>query len=301
LFWSAYELGHEPTKKPKKTRTHFSLSRALFAVSANGEVLWSGGAADDYIRDVDNWDGEALPTLVNPGMINNGDTAEVLGRTDLNGMDLTVSGGSTIHAGSGVALRYGDGSITLNSGHLDIEYGNISYLGRASGAGTININSGSTATFAGSLSLGYTTQQGFVNQMGGSMDIGGTLYLQVNASFAPDGPISGNVYTLSGGSVTAGDLNVSPQGGTTDYFNFTTGSTGTLTITQSSFDFASYIADGEIRLNGNANSDYDDFVVTTGSTEGTDWTRLALIPEPSTSALLASLSALTAIMLRRRR
>jgi hypothetical protein len=74
-----------------------------------------------------------------------------------------------------------------------------------------------------------------------------------------------------------------------------------LTITQSSFDFASYIADGEIRLNGNANSDYDDFVVTTGSTEGTDWTRLALIPEPSTSALLASLSALTAIMLRRRR
>ena len=264
-----------------------ALTTSMFA-----QTTWTG-TVDADIGDAANWS-NGLPTSTNLGTLDNGDTVEMESRSDLDGLYITVSGGSTIYVPSGInGFRWGASEINLNSGgNLDSDYTSSTQMGR-NGAATLNMYSGSIATFASNLNVGRE-HIATVNQYGGTMLIDGTLSVPENAS----GTAFGSVYNLSGGSVIANNLLIDPNSSETNYFNFTTGSTGSLTIIQSNFDFEDLINDGEIRINDNFNSLFADFVVDT-SVGGQ--TTLSIVPEPSTYALLAGFCALGAIMLRRRR
>lgn len=281
---------------------HATLSALVPLIWFAGQVLadttWIGGANGD-IGAEHNWSAGLPDTVGNVGLITNGTTVEMNDRHDLDELDLIVSNGSTLHAADPLQVSRGfrwDGStVTLDGGHLDVDYTEYSAIGRDSGGPTtLNINAKSTANFAGSLIVGRISR-GRVNQSGGSMVINGTLRLQDNSS-----PVaSGNVYHLSAGTVVANGFVVNDRNGdASNYFNFPSGSTGTLTIIQSDFDFEAFVADGAIRINDNPNSSIVDFVIDT-SMDGKA-TRVG-IPEFSTYALFVGVCALALIVIRRRR
>lgn len=278
-------------KKNTKLLALSSFTLALTALSAHAATTWTG-AVDADIDDVANWS-NGLPSSSNLGTLDNGDTVEMESRSDLDDKYITVSGGSTILVPSGInGFRWGASEINLIAGgNLDSDYTSSTQMGR-NGSATLNMYSGSNASFAANLNVGRE-HIATVNQFGGTMLIGGTLSVPENAS----GTANGSTYNLSGGSVTANNLLIDPNSSGTNYFNFTTGSTGSLTIVQGNFDFESLIDDGEIRINDNASSLFADFKV--DSSVGGQ-TTLSLIPEPGTYALFAGVCALSAIMLRRR-
>lgn len=279
-----------------------SFTSALLALSAQAVTTTWTGSVDADIGDASNWNNGLPNNSSDPvvdGIISNGATVLMESRQDLNGKDYTVSGGSTINLEEDFATKYstnagfrwGNSTMTLNGGHLDIDYTGTSDVGRG-GDVVLNMNAGSTVHFVGSVGLGRDGTA-TVNQSGGSFFVGGTLSIQVNANPV----VSGNVFNLTGGTVTANNFIVNDNNGDdSNYFNFTAGSTGTLTVAQSGFDFEGFIADGRIRLSDNLNSDFTAFAVTSGA----DWTRLALVPEPSAYALLAGLCVLSTLMVRRR-
>ena len=260
----------------------------------------NGGVGDYDIGNSDNWSDDVLPDNVgNGGIINNGDTVTLGARQDMNGRNYTVSGGSKIYSvgdfpdTTNDGLRWGDSVLTLNGGHLEVDSTETSYLGRG-GAVTMHMNAGASMSFGGTVYMGYDSAV-VVNQAAGSMLVAGTLTLQWPYNIDP----SGNVYNLGGGTVTAGSLTVNDENDDdSNFFNFTTGSTGSLTITQALFDFETMIDAGEIRINGLAvASDSGAFKYT----DGTGLRTLSLIPEPSSYALMAGFLALASIMIRRRR
>ncbi len=260
----------------------------------------NGGVGDFDIGNSDNWSDDVLPDNIgNDGIINNGDTVELEARQDMNGRNYTVSGGSTIHSvgdfpdTTNDGLRWGDSVLTLNGGHLEVDSAETSYIGRG-GAVTMHMNAESSISFGGAVYMGYDSAV-VVNQAAGSMAVAGTLTLQYRYNIDP----SGNIYNLTGGTVTAGSLTVNDENDDdSNFFNFTTGSTGSLTITQALFDFETMIDAGEIRINGLAvASDSGAFTYT----DGTGLRTLSLVPEPSSYALIAGFLALGSIMIRRRR
>ncbi|HBR92687.1 MAG TPA: hypothetical protein DEA90_00805 [Opitutae bacterium] len=289
----------------KYSYTLFALT--LITATASADTTWIGAgtdAASSDIGDAANWS-DGLPTNSDPasegfiGLVGGSPvTVELESRSDLNGRNYTVSNGSTIHSvgdfpdTSNDGFRWGNSTLTLDGGHLDIDSAETSYLGRG-GAVTIHMNAGSSLELGGTAYLGYDSTV-VVNQNGGTTVVGGTMVLQWPYNADP----SGNIFNLSAGTVTVGGLTVNDENGdSSNYFNFTSGSTGSLTITEAGFDFESMVNAGEIRINGNATSVFADFAV--DSSIGGQ-TTLSLIPEPGAYALLTGVCALSAIMLRRR-
>jgi hypothetical protein len=277
-----------------------ALSLSLFALNVGAQTVWTG-TADSAVSNSGNWSA-GLPndTGANDGIINNGDTVEMGSRDALDGKNYIVSGGSTIHGDSAMgSFRWNSGTITLNGGNLDIDTTGENPIGRDAGSiTTLNINAGSTVTFAGTVSVGRQSQ-GIVNQNGGSFTVAGSLTIQSNSTPV----VSNNVYNLSAGTVQATSLIVNDRNSdNSNYFNFTTGSVGMLTILQSNFNFAAFITAGDIRINGNAASALSDFVIDE-SVLGQSTLSLvgANIPEPSSFALLLGGVSLLAVTSRRRR
>ncbi len=266
----------------------------LLGSSVFADTLWDNGDGDFIIINSLNWASGLPNNLGNDGIISNGDTVISDGRHDLDDKNFVVSGGSKIHHTSTVnQLRWEDGTITLNGGHLEVDYAGTTVIGRDSGSlTTLNIYAGSTVDLAGGLEVGRLSQ-GLVNQYGGSMLVNGTINIQTNGT----GVSSDNIYHLSGGTVTGNNFVVYDRNAdNSNWFNFTPGSTGSLTIKQSSFDFASFINADEIRIN-NLSATVSDFTIDT-SVGGQ--TTISVIPEPGSFILVLGGFALLFIGIRRR-
>lgn len=162
-----------------------------------------------------------------------------------------------------------------------------------SGTSTINLNAGGSLDFSGATGNGRTlyignniaAAIGIVNVQGGSIN-GGTLTTIVFGRAGATGQMN-----ISAGSVIFGAL---PTFGTAaaNFINFTTGSTGTLTVTGANQTFyEGLFATQDLRYNGSFAGSFTDNFVVNGST-------LSVVPEPS-ALLLGGLGLLAG--LRRRR
>jgi hypothetical protein len=122
--------------------------------------------------------------------------------------------------------------------------------------------------------------QGIVNQNGGTVTLTGDLRLGLNTEAA-----SASRYNLAAGTVTAagtmsaGGTDAGADGGT--YFNFTLGSTGSLTVGLTVGQLNTRIDNGWIRFNDTAYASGDAIwsIVDNGGSM-----TLSVIPEPSASA-----------------
>jgi hypothetical protein len=122
--------------------------------------------------------------------------------------------------------------------------------------------------------------QGIVNQNGGTVTLTGDLRLGLDA-----GAASASRYNLAAGTVTAagtmsaGGTDAGADGGT--YFNFTAGSTGSLTVGLTVGQLNTRIDNGWIRFNDTAYASGDAIwsIVDNGGSM-----TLSVIPEPSASA-----------------
>lgn len=284
----------------KRKPTPYVLSLLLFSASLSAATTWNGNVDSDIVNAA-NWS-NGLPTTSNEGIIDGNYTAEMLGRDDLDDANYVVSNGGTIHCADDISsFRWDDGTITLQSGgSLIIDYTGISSIGHVGtefGKTTLNLYSGSTGYFAGGLAVGRY-QQGFVNQYGGTLTIDGTMYVAANAASS----VAGSIFNLYGGSVTAGDYDAKHfnDPDNLNHFNFGAGSSGSLTITQSVYDFQSLVGSGDIRVNNQVidESDFDNYFKVTN---GVDSTTLSLIPETSAFALIAGFAAFGFMVFLRRR
>ena len=223
------------------------------------EQFWNGNAGS-LITDSANWTGEGSPIGAAGAKIgvisdNGANAPQITGSGQLNDTEIEVNNSAVIT--STVNLNANGTILTLND---DAVYDNTSFTIKwgqltAGKTSTLTINDNASVSSL-HFQLG-NVGQGIVNQNGGTVNIAGDL----DFGFAPD-VATASRYNLSAGTVTVGDefdfggpdggggIDSGVDGGT--YFNFTTGSTGSLTISGTAAAMNSRIDNGWIRINDTA-------------------------------------------------
>jgi hypothetical protein len=320
-------------------KTFLSLITSLTLVaSASGQTLWVGGATD-FISDAANWDPANLPTNSgNVGTINSDAFWQRVnegGTNTLTNYYLNITGGTlnttTLFIGT---LEYDGGALNVNGGAFNMTK---SFDLGANNSTAFTVNSGS-ASITGALvvrdaavevnggSLTVNNNVALINSANSSFTMnGGTVTLSTGHTFGTPNFSGGGAAFFNGGTLTGGTLNYRHAwtltlGGSTagsatfDNFggashnnnnismNWLSGSLMSLTITSAADWAETYWNIGQITYNSQDFNDLGNWA--TVSTTIFDWdgttNTLALIPEPSTWALLAiGMTALVAFRRRR--
>jgi len=259
---------------------------------------WSG-ALNTALGDNNNWTGtgnpiEGAPTLV--GVIDGSATNQpgIQFGGQLNSTSLVLNNGATLT--NPADLNAVGATVVLNQNSSFNSAGQTMAWGKAAGTvSTLTLND--TASLSAlHLQVGRTSQ-GIVNQNGGTVTLTGDLRLGLDA-----GAATASRYNLTAGTVTAvgtfsaGGTDAGEDGGT--YFNFTAGSTGSLTIGGTVGQLNTRIDNGWIRFNDTeyASGDAVWSIVDNGGSM-----TLSVIPEPSAFALFVGISLLVVGIARRKR
>ena len=266
---------------------------------AQTEQLWKPFPVDTQLGSNDNWVGAGNPI---------GDAATLVGVIDgsaniqpsiqfggqLNSTSLVLNNGATLT--NPATLNAVGATVVLNQNSSFNSAGQTMAWGQNAGTvSTLTLND--TASLSAlHLQVGKISQ-GIVNQNGGTVTLTGDLRLGLDA-----GSASASRYNLAAGTVTAagtfsaGGTDAGADLGT--YFNFTAGSTGSLTIAGTAGNLNTRIDNGWIRVDGTAyasgNAIWD--IVESGGNA-----TLTVIPEPSASALFVGISLLVVGIARRKR
>jgi hypothetical protein len=242
---------------------------------------WSG-RQNTALGNNNNWVGAGNPI---------GDAATLVGVIDgsatnqpsigfggqLNATSLVLNNGATLT--NPATLNAVGATVVLNQDSSFNSAGQTMAWGQNAGTvSTLTLND--TASLSAlHLQVGKISQ-GIVNQNGGTVTLTGDLRLGLNTEAA-----SASRYNLAAGTVTAagtisaGGTDAGADGGT--YFNFTLGSTGSLTVGLTVGQLNTRIDNGWIRFNDTAYASGDAIwsIVDNGGSM-----TLSVIPEPSASA-----------------
>ena len=258
---------------------------------------WSGGLNTE-LGNNNNWIGAGNPI---------GDAATLVGVIDgsagnqpligfggqLNNTSLVLNNGATLTQGA-FTLNAVGATVVLNDNSSYIGGANTMIWGQNAGSvSTLTLNDTASLS-AGILQVGQASQ-GIFNQNGGAVTLSGNLQM------GNGGGSSASRYNLASGTVTMSTLSIGAADAGADlgtYFNFTAGSTGSLTIAGTAGNLNTRIDNGWIRVDGTAyasgNAIWD--IVESGGNA-----TLTVIPEPSASALFVGISLLAVGIARRKR
>jgi hypothetical protein len=194
--------------------------------------------------------------------------------TQVTGGTLNLSGSYTGDPGT-VGLWIGNSTqstavtLAINGGAVNVANGTI--IGRDGANGALSIASGSFSTGAYSAGVGMYIGNNFSGSTGtGVLTLG-----------------NGGQYTLGAAAsepLEFGALTATGTTNTTDFINFTTGSTGKMTLNLSAASegaayYTDLITDGFVEVNGAVDKNVGDYAIT--GTTAADTLQLA-VPEPST-------------------
>lgn len=228
-------------------------------------------------------------TVVSPSFAANLAVTETITTTK------TVGGGDWYQLGGGNVASINSG------GTLDLSGPAFESIIGQSGGGTLNINSGGAVTSTGATAGGIrfwignaAAGVGTVNLFDGGSFNGGSF-----TDFRLGRDNGSGIFNILGGTATIGDSTIlfdrnntdTANGTGTSYFNFSIGSTGSLTVTgATAATYEGWFTNGDLRHGGVNTGNFADHFAVTGST-------LTAVPEPS-AALLGLLGGLA---LRRQR
>jgi len=266
---------------------------------AQTEQLWKAFPTDTSLSNNDNWVGSGNPLQDAPGIVGVIDGSAniqpvIAFASQLNSTSLVLNNGATLT--NPATLNAIGATVVLNQNSSFDSTGQIIAWGQNDGTvSTLTLND--TAILSAlNLQVGKISQ-GIVNQNGGTVTLSNGLSLGSGATAS-----TASRYNLAAGTVSAANwisvvsTDAGADGGT--YFNFTTGSTGSLTIVASGYVFADAINAGKIRFNDTAYTSVDAIWVITDDGSSTT---LSVIPEPSASALFVGISLLAVGIARRKR
>jgi len=259
---------------------------------------WWTGNANSALGDNGNWFGTGNPigaAGTKIGVIdNNGVNAPVVSwGGEINNTSLEVNNTATL-AQTVAELNAVGTTLVLNDSAVYNASVKIMAWGQNAGnASTLTLND-SASLSALHLQVGKISQ-GIVNQNGGTVTLTGDLRLSLDNTTSP-----ASRYNLAAGTVTVagafsiGGTDAGIDGGS--YFNFTEGSTGSITIMSDNYNFAGKINTGQVRLDDTALTSEDSAWKIDNSVSGQ--TTLSVIPEPATLGLIG-LSGASILIARR--
>ena len=293
---------HTPSSKPRRQFAVALFAATLSALPAPAATYsFTNAGGNNQYANASNWSGGVVPNTSNGdvALINNGSPV-----TYTPGSDLTFANGGSLHINSGsftqvqgsnyIQLK-GGGSIVVNGGSFNQGTAsslpfNVTGTGNAFtvSAGSATINS----SFQIDVGLMFTQSGGTINVTGnetnfnggGTLLSGGTLNTKlitgVNGSANSTFNISGGTLNLTGAA-----FNGVYGGGTAQYINFTSNSTGIITFSSGATtisDVQNFINAGVIEYNGGGMGTLSSFDIS--SNAGIVTLQLAsAVPEPATS------------------
>ena len=235
---------------------------ALTAVSAQSALLWPAGSSNTLTTTLAVASGDYFQGKSQTLDINNGGTLLITDASYETIIQQTDPGTSTINVNIGGAI---DASGSSGNKGLRFWVGNAN----VSGIGILNLN-------------------------GGSID---TSPMIATNSFVLGSNEATGLFNITAGSATLGSLNFGTGTGIVD---FTTGSTGSLTVTGADLAFyEDLFINGELTHGGTNTGTFAENFNYTGGVGGT-LTATSAVPEPS-SAVLFSLGSFALILRRRKK
>jgi hypothetical protein len=223
----------------------------------------------------------------------------------VNAYDVQVNGGGTVAiTGGTISNTVATDSSFINNGVVNLSAGSLTLSDAFSlgttGGGTLNI-SGGTASVAGTLSVstgGATT--GSITLTGGSITAASAVALGTSPTETGGGTITfgtgSGVFEMTGFNSGSPNLTF----GKNSYFNFLTGSLGSISINGASLGyFQGLVTAGDIKVSGST-ATTSEFAYSSSSGQGIYKLVGSSVPEPATLGLV-SLGGLGILLLGRTR
>jgi hypothetical protein len=257
-------------------------SSTMIYSSAQGTTTFSGTGANSL-----TWLG--WNTAGGTGGTAGQQTVQVTGGTlNLNGSFTNDTGTEGLWVGNSGTTT--GGFLTINGGNVSVANGTL--IGRGGAVGLLSISNGSFSTGAFSTAVGMYIGANFSGTGAGTLTIQNAGQFTLTAT-ANDPFVFGTA------------LASTAHAGTTDYVNFTTGSTGKITLNLSSATlgtsyFNTLITNGYVEIGGVVDTTPADYAIDTSNLAAS--TLQLAVPEPSTWMIFGGgLTLLTVVSHLRRR
>jgi hypothetical protein len=216
-------------------------------------------------------------------------TTEVTGGTlNLNGLFGNDGGNESLWVANGPGVI---GTLAITGGSVSTGYGVL--IGRDTSTGALSISNGSFTAGAFSTAVGTYIGAPFSGGAGTA-----TLTLDNGGQFTMTASVTD---PFSFGTALAS----TPNPGTTDYIDFTTGSTGKITLNLSGATlgtsyFNDLVTNGYVEIGGTPDTTVGDYVINTTDPTAASLSLAGAVPEPSSFAAILLAVAAGAVCWRRR-
>lgn len=295
-----------------RVRSPIAMALAIGALGAlparAATYTFTNGGGDNQYTTAANWSGGVVPNTAagDNAVINNGSAVQYTPGGDLvlNGGTLEVSNGSFTQVGGNNYIQLGQngtaGTVLVDGGTFNQGTDSASPFNLGPGTGNLfKITSGAVnldATFVLNPGLTFAQSGGTLNVTAGETQFNSTTNTlsggMLSTTLITGVNVANDRFDISGGTLnlTGANFNGIYAGGTSQFINFTPGSNGKITFSSGSTtttDAQNFINNGVIEYNSGGTGTLSNFNITSSGGVVTVSLVGAVVPEPSSVALMA--------------